>query len=473
MKITQQHLGWMKTIQLTLVFLGVTCGLLGVGTEIQGATSRLRVDPTGRYLLGQTSKPFFWLGDTAWLLCHKTNREDVNLYLQTRARQRFTVIQAVAVMAEERVGAGVLQPNAYNDLAFLEGSPARPNATPGNDPKNATEYDYWDHVDHVIDTAEAHDLVVALVPMFVAYRGDGFKYLNPTNAHAYGKFLGKRYRTKSNLLWVLGGDNPPDTETERTVWNLMAKGITEGVAGSEDYSQTLMTFHITATKSSSQWFHTAPWLDFNMVQTWSQYGQIYPMVHADYDLTPIKPCGLGEGAYENGPQYPTKPINAWVIRKQAYWSYFAGGYHTYGNTDTWNFGKYKDEATQDWKAALNSPGASHLTILRNFFASMEWWKFVPDQSIFASGAGSGDTLNAAMRSTDGDQIIVYLTNPTKVTLNLNKITAGSSVNATWFNPTNGEKESIGSFPTREPKPLSFSTPPGWEDALLLLAVATR
>jgi hypothetical protein len=62
-----------------------------------------KVESAGRYLLDPKGKPFFWLGDTAWLLCHRTRREDVELYLQTRAKQGFTVIQAAAVMAEERV----------------------------------------------------------------------------------------------------------------------------------------------------------------------------------------------------------------------------------------------------------------------------------------------------------------------------------------------------------------------------------
>ena len=311
-----------------------------------------KVEPAGRYLLDPKGKPFFWLGDTAWLLCHRTRREDVELYLQTRAKQGFTVIQAAAVMAEERVGGGATRPNAYGDLAFTDGDAARPKLSPNSNPNNPTEYDYWDHVDYVISTAEANGLVIGLLPMFISYREEGHKYLNPTNAHAYGKFLGTRYRAKSNLIWILGGDNVPNTDSKRTAWNLLAKGITEGVSGSEDYSKTLMTYHISGGSSSSQWFHTAPWLDFNMVQTWSQYEQIYPMVHADYDLVPLKPCGLGEGAYENGPQYPTKPINALVIRKQAYWSYLAGGYHTFGNTDTWNLGTFVGEATTGLEKGL-------------------------------------------------------------------------------------------------------------------------
>ena len=65
----------------------------------------------GRYLVHADGKPFFWLGDTAWLLSQMTTREDADLYLKTRAQQGFTVIQAAVVMGEERVG-GTLRPNA-------------------------------------------------------------------------------------------------------------------------------------------------------------------------------------------------------------------------------------------------------------------------------------------------------------------------------------------------------------------------
>ena len=81
-------------------------------------------------------KPFFWLGDTAWLLSQMPNREDAEQYLATRARQGFTVIQAAAVMGEERV-AGTARPNAYGDRAFLDNDPSRPWLTPGNNPSVA------------------------------------------------------------------------------------------------------------------------------------------------------------------------------------------------------------------------------------------------------------------------------------------------------------------------------------------------
>ncbi len=406
-----------------------------------------------------SGKPFFWLGDTAWLLSQIPNREDAEHYLATRARQGFTVIQAAAVMGEERVG-GTARPNAYGDRAFLDNDPSRPWLTPGNKPNVPEEYDYWDNVDYIIDRAQAHGLAVGLLPLFVGWQGDGYKYLKTSNAHAYGKFLGERYRAKPNIVWILGGDNVADTEEKRAIWNAVAKGITEAVAGSEDYSKTLMTYHSPGGTSSSNWFHAAPWLDFNMIQTWSDYLSIPARIAADYQLTPPKPTGLGEGAYENGNQYKFE-VNALAIRKQAYWSYLSGGYHTYGNTDVWNFSSYKGEAKEDWKLGINSPGATHLTVLTKILGSMEWWQFVPDTSILTGGDRS-----MAMRSKQGDAILIYLSSPAAVSVHMDKITASASVQAAWIDVRTGERTQAGAFPSQGTA--SFTLPSGWEDGLLLL-----
>jgi hypothetical protein len=433
--------------------------LVLVAVQSVSAAWPVSADPSGRYLVDRDGKPFFWLGDTAWLLSQIPNREDAEHYLATRARQGFTVIQAAAVMGEERVG-GTARPNAYGDKAFLDNDPSRPRLTPGNSPNSPEEYDYWDNVDHIIDRAQAHGLTVGLLPLFVGWRGDGYKYLKTSNAHAYGTFLGERYRAKPNIVWLLGGGNVADTEEKRAIWNAVAKGIAEAVAGSEDYSKTLMTYHSPGGTSSSNWFHTAAWLDFNMVQTWSDYLSIPARIAADYKLTPPKPTGLGEGAYEDGNQYKFT-VNALAIRKQAYWSYLSGGYHTYGNTDVWNFSSYKPEAKQHWRLALDSPGVAHLTVLTKILGSMEWWKFIPDPSIL-----TGEGKNVAMRSTQGDALLVYLSSPAAVSVRMDKITALESVQATWIDVRMGGRTPAGAFPNKGT--VSFTPPAGWEDALLFL-----
>ncbi|MGH2559470.1 MAG: DUF4038 domain-containing protein [Thermomicrobiales bacterium] len=173
---------------------------------------QITVAPTNRYLLDASGKPFFWLGDTAWMLFQATTREEAELYLRARARQGFSVIQAALVMSEERV-AGTLLSNAYGELAFVDGDPARPNLTPKSDPAGTDGYGYWDHVDSVVDSAGAMGLTLALLPMFVGSRGDGYKYLTVESARAYGEFLGERYRAQDNIVWVLGATTSPCTRS--------------------------------------------------------------------------------------------------------------------------------------------------------------------------------------------------------------------------------------------------------------------
>ena len=41
----------------------------------------------GRYLAWDDGTPFFYLGDTAWELFHRLNREEMDHYFAERARQ--------------------------------------------------------------------------------------------------------------------------------------------------------------------------------------------------------------------------------------------------------------------------------------------------------------------------------------------------------------------------------------------------
>jgi hypothetical protein len=203
-----------------------------------------------------------------------------------------------------------------------------------------------------------------------------------------------------------------------------------------------------------------------MLQTWASFTSIYDAVTKDYNREPVKPILHGEGAYEDGPEYPTKPITPHIIRKQAYWAIFAGGFHTYGNSNVWNFGTNPYYVSQDWKDAIRSEGSNNLSICRAFFESLEWWDFIPDQSIIIEGAGSGDSLNVAMRSFKGNTIIVYFSNSTSAIIDFKEFKNTGSFVAIWIDPKTGEKYEIGDFVNIETK--TFSTPDGWKDALLLI-----
>ena len=150
-----KHDGGTRTLASPAYTEDIALRLRNTASPKSAVGSALRASDNGRYLVHPDGKPFFWLGDTAWLLSQMTTREDADLYLKTRAQQGFTVIQAAIVMGEERVG-GTLRPNVYGDLAFSNGDPASPLVTPGKRPGRPTQYDYWDHVDYIVERAAAH-----------------------------------------------------------------------------------------------------------------------------------------------------------------------------------------------------------------------------------------------------------------------------------------------------------------------------
>ena len=57
---------------------------------------RLHIGENHRYLQNG-NQPFFWLADTAWLLCQTTDEDQAKMYLTNRRDKGFTVIQSVLI----------------------------------------------------------------------------------------------------------------------------------------------------------------------------------------------------------------------------------------------------------------------------------------------------------------------------------------------------------------------------------------
>ncbi len=78
----------MKNLILVISFLCIIVSL---------PAQSLKISENGRYIEKEDGTPFLWIGDTGWELFHKLNREEAAEYLTIRAKQGFTVIQAVVV----------------------------------------------------------------------------------------------------------------------------------------------------------------------------------------------------------------------------------------------------------------------------------------------------------------------------------------------------------------------------------------
>ncbi|MDF1550138.1 MAG: glycoside hydrolase family 140 protein [Bacteroidales bacterium] len=439
------------------------CLIITLFISVSFFSQNLKVSKNGRYF-EKKGIPFLWIGDTGWELFHKLNREEATHYLETRAKQGFTVIQAV-VLAEND---GLRKPNSYGEVPFINLDPEKPNEK------------YFEHVDFIVNKANELGLVIGLLPtwgdkLYSMHPAAGPIVFNRKNAQIFGEYLGKRYE-KKEIVWILGGDRNVDSFEVLEIWRAMAAGLKKG-----DKGKHLMSFHPRGESSSSYFLHNEDWLDFNIYQSGHarRYNPTYEWAMVDYLNHPVKPFVDGEPAYEYIPirfwEYCdwTNPkrvpgyvlnddntikdtayfkdgfFNDYDVRIHAYWNFLAGaaGY-TYGNNAVWQMFKKGGEIAipclSDWKDALNHKGASQLINLNKLFKIYSIANLLTDQSVIYGINPKGENHIRAAISTKNDWAFVYLSQGQKVNVVMSKI-HDENVSAFWFNPRDGKKIFIGEF----------------------------
>jgi hypothetical protein len=265
----------------------------------------------------------------------------------------------------------------------------------------------------------------------------------------YGRWLGDRYRTRKNIIWILGGDrNPRPGSADADVWRAMAAGIIEGVGGEDN---ALITFHPAPNRAGSgEWFQEDAWLDVNMFQTGHcRDVTSYENIRAAYDRLPAKPVLDGEPIYEDHPvcfnANDLGTSSAYDVRKSAYLHLFAGAFgHTYGAHDIWQFYSPDREPVNGphvfWQAALDLPGAGQMRFVRRLMESRPMLERVPDQSLIMENNLAPAERIQATRGID--YLFVYSAAGKPFTVNLGKI-SGTVLRATWFDPRTGKVDAAG------------------------------
>jgi hypothetical protein len=396
----------------------------------------VKVSPNGRYLVDQKGQPVFWLGTTQWQLFREYTREDARLIVERTRAHGFAFAQVMLL----GVGDGT-KPNVYGAKPWINDNPLTPNE------------EYFRNVDAVLELARTNGLILSMTIYHQRYRA----HLTVDNGRAWAKWLAQRYRDVPNLVWSM---TPEATPAFVPILRELAAGLREGDGG-----RHLITFKPDPAPYSSDFLHGEGWLALNSMQTWKSVELIYPMVARDYRLQPAKPVLMAEGAYENGSEYGFEVTPLWV-RRQAYYSYLAGGHHTYGHNDSWR-------VLPTWRLALDAPGAVQLGLLkRTFEERKEWWYLVPDQSIlYDGGTTNGQVLTLAARHKDGRWAMVYMADGGSATVHLDKLASGNPVQGFWVDPRNGNQVPTGVFPPNGLQPVA--TPGGWEDGLLVLETVSK
>ena len=434
---------------IRLLVFGLIASVISFSLSAQpNALPKLKVSANGHFLMTQKGDPFFWLGDTGWLLFAKLNREEAITYLDDRQKKGFNVIQVMLLHS-----LGVV--NAYGDSALSNKNVARPKVTPGNSFADHKQYDYWDHVDYIINEAAKRNIYIGLVPVW----GNNVKsgWVTTAQAKVYATWIAKRFKNKSNIIWINGGDIKGSDSMH--VWNTIGRTIR---ANDPNH---LITFHPFGRTSSSQWFHSQAWLDFNMFQSGHRSYELdtsagehkfgpdnYKFLEIDYHLRPVKPSLDGEPSYEEIPyglHDTTQP--RWDnndVRRYGYWEVFAGGAgYTYGDNSVMQMHKPGDKSSSYgskffWYDAIHHPGSGEMKYLKELINSKSYFERVPDQTLIVGDQGTRYNYIAATRGID--YAFIYDFTGRSFSIAMGKI-KGDKVKATWYNPRDGQRTAIGSF----------------------------
>jgi len=427
------------TISLLVILIMPAC--MQRGTDNLPA---LKVSDNHRFLATADDDPFFWLGDTGWLLFSKLTREETEQYLENRKQKGFNVIQVMVLHGVRNVV------NVYGDTALVDGKVDKPVITPGNNFEDPAQYDFWDHIDYVVDLAAKKGIYMGLVPVWGSNVRGG--QVSGEEAGRYAVWLAERFKNRNNIIWLNGGDVKGSDSLR--VWNIIGNTIRR------NNPDQLITFHPFGRTQSSEWFHNENWLDFNMFQSGHRrydqdttdlaYGEDnWKYAQYDYSLVPVKPTIDGEPSYEGIPQGlhdTTQPY--WTdneVRRYAYWSVFAGccGF-TYGHSAIMQFYRPGDNpgygAKEYWTAAMDAPGASQMKYLRDLILSKPYFERIPANELLAGEQGTKYDYIAITRGED--YLFGYTWNGNNISLDMSKL-PWTNYSIKWFDPRNGTFSSAG------------------------------
>jgi hypothetical protein len=382
--------------------------------------TRLSIGSTGRYLVDRGGAPTFLNGDTAWSIVASLLPDEVDRYLADRASRGFNAVIVNAIEAlftadPPRTVDGIEPFTVAGDL----GTP---------DPA------YWARVDGVIDAAAAHGIHVLLAPLYLgyaqpAYPGFGFTGrdegwwrvvagMTDEQCHAYGRFLGRRYADRDNLVWVIGGDRNPGDLRDRL------RALVAGIRA-EDGGH-LVTAHVHPESSPVDEYEGDDWLSLNQTYT---YGIVHRRLLEDHARAPVRPFVLFESTYEG--EHDATELQ---VRRQAWWALTCGATgQFFGNFPVWLM-------PPGWEAALDSPGARAMAHLGAFVRTLPWWTLAPDidRRVLVAGLGEETGLDRATAAVDpgGSLVVAYIPTPRIVSVDLGTLD-GWITRVRWFDPVTG------------------------------------
>jgi len=466
--------GTSSTCQVSLTADTTVTALFSTST---GSIFPLTIDPTSRrYLVDHTGVPFPILGRTAWFIT-SLSETDFKTFIDDTAAKGYNAIEFHVVNHDSRGnnepfgGNGALpftyQLNGSAWTGSLSAAPdfSRPNLT------------YWTHVDALLAYAESKGILCFMFPAYAGYAGGSQGWMQEmvangsTRMQAYGAFIANRYKTRGNIVWMLGGDygtggnsfKPEELAVEQAMLaGMQSIGGQASVNVSAEWnSESIYTDQADPTLRAAGTLEGA--------YSFSGYANTYP--RNGYAHSPVMPTFLLEEPYDQeGPDgnnvngAATQPV-----RRFQWWGWLSGiGGYISGNGCVWPFNSPNHSPfpfCQDgWQAHLNTQGAQDMARLNAFVRSIAWYNLVPSglngMRILVTSGGSNVSFPdyvAAAATLDGTLLVAYVPPDHSGSITIDMTAMSGPMRARWFNPASAAYTLIGTFDNTGTA--SF-TPPG-------------
>lgn len=407
-----------------------------------GLAPLLHVSANKRYLVDSSNHPFYLVGDTAWCLVPGIDVADATTYFQTRASQGFNAVlmDADVQLGASPVGAPSRGPADVNGNepfnGKLNGGEYDVSTVPAANDTTSTAAKYWANVDAIITAASQNgiEIVFDVYDNYNPWFGGGNSPNSTAKLTAYGQFLGQRYASFDNILWMIGNDY-----TESSAGDADLAAVIQGI-------RQFDTRHVGwAIDEYGAGFDNAALRSSFAIDSIYEYspGPWRTLYLAQYDRADYGPVLNIEAGYENNTAIGVTNAD---VREEHYSFLLSGATgDTYGNEFVWPFA----DGWQDWQAALTSQGAHEVTYFAQLVNAIAWSDLIPDENgtVF-QGVGTPEDYCGAS-TADGKLAVAYRpatgTTSQSFPVDMSKLTG--QVTAEWYDPTAGTYASIGSFPS--------------------------
>jgi hypothetical protein len=384
-----------------------------------------------RYFLDQNGDPYMVLGDSPQCLSANLSPADMEYFFADRQAYGFNVAWVNLICGPYTFG--------RKDGATYDEIP--PFSTEGD--LSTPNPDYWNRMDEMVRLAAERGITLILDPAETGSWAELLKNNGEDKSRAFGQFLGERYKSSPNIVWMLGNDYQVESWP---MYDPYEVALLDGLRTADP--DKLITVELNPLFSTSYDNPTwPPLIDFATAYT---YLPTYDIVLKAYHGKPTQPVVMIEANYEQENNDGGPRTTDVTMRRQEYWTLTSGATgQLYGNRYTWGL------QDPDWKEHFDTTAVEQFALMINLIRDKPWHELVPDEtnSFLVDGAGTytaeGDVLDSDYATTavtpDGTFGLVYVPTSRTIEVDMSKMADGAV--ARWFDPTDGSFQDASSFET--------------------------